>query len=187
MNNVFETLDKEFDLEEEIKQTETKTVEKIKEVKEGIITQKYNFEDKNYLKTELQDLISTNRLVLETLAGQIKFGCDLGLVTSFATISKTITDNIAELIKLEKQVTDYQVTETNENMRREAMEQKERIANNRLSSRKGALPNSMSQTNNIICSNSKDVLDMILNNKVKGEEIESEMPGFKFTDEGDET
>lgn len=186
MNNVFETLDKEFDLEEEVKQTELKTVEKIKEVQEGIKTQKYNFEDKNYLKSELQDLITTNRLVLETLASQIKFGCDLGLVTSFATISKTITDNLAELIKLEKQITDYQVTESNENLRREAMEQKERIANNRLTSRKGALPNSLNQTNNIICGNSKEVLDMILSKKEKSEEIESEMPTFKFADEGEE-
>lgn len=185
MSNVFESLDKEFDIEEEVKETEAKTALKIQEVKEGIQSQKYNLEDKNYLKTELQDLIATNRLVLETLAGQIKFGCDLGLVTTFATISKTITDNIAELIKLEKQVTDYQVTEANENMKLAAMEQKERIAASRIASKKGALPNNMSQTNNIICGNSKEVLEMILNKSPKKELVESEMPAFKFTEEGD--
>ena len=186
MSNVFESLDKEFDIEEEVKETETKTALKIQEVKEGIQTQKYNLEDKNYLKTELQDLIATNRLVLETLAGQIKFGCDLGLVTTFATISKTITDNIAELIKLEKQITDYQVTESNENMKREAMEQRERIANNRISAKKPGIPGTLSQTNNIICSNSKDVLEMILSKNKKKELVESEMPEFKFADEGED-
>lgn len=184
MNNIFETLDQEFDIQEEIKQTEERTVEKIEEITEGIKTQKYDLEDKNYLKSELQDLISTNRLVLETLAGQIKFGCDLGLVTSFATISKTITDNIAEMIKLEKQITDYQVVESNEEMKREAMEQKERIANNRINSKK-SLPNSLNQTNNIICGNSKELLDMFLSKKQTQEEIESEMPEFKFDDEGE--
>lgn len=182
--NVFESLDNEFDLAEEIKQTEEKTIKKIQEVKADISTQKYNLEDKEYIKSELQDLISTNRIVLETLRDQIKIGCDLGFVTSFATISKTITENIAELIKLEKQVTDYQVTENNENLRREAMEQKERIANNRLIAHKGG-PQSLSQTNNIICGNSKELLDMILSNKKTTEEVESEMPTFKYNDDED--
>lgn len=186
MSDVFESLDKEFDIEEEVKVTETKTIQKINEVKAGIQNQKYNLEDKDYLSAELKDLIATNRLVLETLAGQIKFGCDLGLVTTFATISKTITDNIAELIKLEKQVTDYQVTESNENLRQAAMDQKERIANNRISSQKGQLPNGLSQTNNIICGNSKEVLEMILNKTNKKELVESEMPEFKLADEGEE-
>ena len=185
MSNVFESLDNEFDIKEEVKETEAKTKEKIQEVTEGIKEQKYNLEDKSYIMSELKDLISTNRLVLETLAQQIKFGCDLGLVSSFATISKTITDNIAELIKLEKQVTDYQVTESNENMRRDAMEQKERIANNRIALKKSGMPGTLTQTNNIICSNSKDVLDMILNNNQKKELVESEMPQFKYDDEGE--
>lgn len=124
-------------------------------------------------------------MVLETLAGQIKFGCDLGLIASFANISKTITENLSELIKLEKQVTDYQITESNENIKLAAMEQKERIANNRMSSKAGKLPN-LTQTNNIFCSNSRDALDMILNNKQKPELVESEMPNFKFEDEGAE-
>lgn len=188
ISDAFDTLDKEFDLKEEIQQAEEKSVEtseKIKEVKSGIAQQKYNLEDKEYLVSELRDLIATNRMVLETIASQIKFGCDLGLIASFATISKTITDNIAELIKLEKQVTDYQVTESGENLKREALEQKERIATARLTSKKGAIPN-LSQTNNIICGNSKELLNMILNNKEKmSDPVESEMPEFKLIDDED--
>ena len=183
--DVFDKLDEKFDIKEEIQKTAEKTKKAIVEVKNGIAQQKYNLEDKEYLKTELQDLISTNRMVLETLAGQIKFGCDLGLIASFANISKTITENLSELIKLEKQVTDYQITESNENIKLAAMEQKERIANNRMSSKAGKLPN-LTQTNNIFCSNSRDALDMILNNKQKPELVESEMPNFKFEDEGAE-
>ena len=64
---VFDNLKDEFNIEEA--ETQVKTVisnanEKIEEVKEGIKTQKYTLEDKEYIKAELQDLIASDREVM---------------------------------------------------------------------------------------------------------------------------
>ena len=129
---VFDNLKDEFNIEEA--ETQVKTVisnanEKIEEVKEGIKTQKYTLEDKEYIKAELQDLIASDREVMEELKNMILNGAGTpNMYAVYATLSKSVRENVQQLKELSKDITDYQVIESNEQFKEKTLASKERLA-----------------------------------------------------------
>lgn len=110
-------LDDEFNLSELPEHTEEKevfedAVVQIKETKAKISefkNQKYDINDKEYIREQLVNLIDLNRSVLENVALQCKIGAPPGTFMSFTQISNAITANIQELLSLNKMLTDYQI------------------------------------------------------------------------------
>ena len=115
---VFDNLKEEFNIEEaesQVKSVISTANEKIEEVKEGIKTQKYTIEDKEYIKAELQDLIASDREVMESLKDMIVNGGGTpNLYAVYATVSKSVRENVQQLKELCKDITNYQVIESNE-------------------------------------------------------------------------
>ena len=156
--DVFKGLKEQFNIDEataDIKEAVATANEKIEEIQEGISTQKYTIEDKNYLKMELQDLIATDREVMESLRDQLVNGAPSQLYVAYSTLSKSVRENIAKLIDLEKQITDYQVVESNEEFRERSLATKERLANKRLENKAAqqpGVPGQITQNNTYIFS-----------------------------------
>ena len=152
---VFDNLKDEFNIEEA--ETQVKTVisnanEKIEEVKEGIKTQKYTLEDKEYIKAELQDLIASDREVMEELKNMILNGAGTpNMYAVYATLSKSVRENVQQLKELSKDITDYQVIESNEQFKEKTLASKERLAEKRLSGKAANnAPGQITQNNTYI-------------------------------------
>ena len=183
--DAFKSLKDEFNIQEDIEDAEAQvadTQDKIEEITQNLADQKYNLEDKEYLKTELQDLIASDRAVLEVLKEDSINGAGPATIMAYATISKSVRENLAKLIDLEKNITDYQVTESNEDFRERVLESKERAAERRLASSKQALPNGtpgqLTQNNTYIF-NGKDQFKAL--SDIKKEEIKVEAPNFDLS------
>ena len=133
---VFDNLKDEFNIEEaetQVKTTIATANEKIEEVKEGIKTQKYTLEDKEYIKAELQDLIASDREVMESMKDMILNGAGTpNMYAVYATLSKSVRENVQQLKELSKDITDYQVIESNEEFKEKTLASKERLAEKRL-------------------------------------------------------
>lgn len=152
---VFDNLKDEFNIEEA--ETQVKTVisnanEKIEEVKEGIKTQKYTLEDKEYIKAELQDLIASDREVMEELKNMILNGAGTpNMYAVYATLSKSVRENVQQLKELSKDITDYQVIESNEQFKEKTLASKERLAEKRLTGKAANnAPGQITQNNTYI-------------------------------------
>lgn len=152
---VFDNLKDEFNIEEA--ETQVKTVisnanEKIEEVKEGIKTQKYTLEDKEYIKAELQDLIASDREVMEELKNMILNGAGTpNMYAVYATLSKSVRENVQQLKELSKDITDYQVIESNEQFKEKTLASKERLAEKRLAGKAANnVPGQITQNNTYI-------------------------------------
>lgn len=152
---VFDNLKDEFNIEEA--ETQVKTVisnanEKIEEVKEGIKTQKYTLEDKEYIKAELQDLIASDREVMEELKNMILNGAGTpNMYAVYATLSKSVRENVQQLKELSKDITDYQVIESNEQFKEKTLASKERLAEKRLAGKAANnAPGQITQNNTYI-------------------------------------
>lgn len=152
---VFDNLKDEFNIEEA--ETQVKTVisnanEKIEEVKEGIKTQKYTLEDKEYIKAELQDLIASDREVMEELKNMILNGAGTpNMYAVYATLSKSVRENVQQLKELSKDITDYQVIESNEQFKEKTLASKERLAEKRLAGKAANnTPGQITQNNTYI-------------------------------------
>lgn len=152
---VFDNLKDEFNIEEA--ETQVKTVisnanEKIEEVKEGIKTQKYTLEDKEYIKAELQDLIASDREVMEELKNMILNGAGTpNMYAVYATLSKSVRENVQQLKELSKDITDYQVIESNEEFKEKTLASKERLAEKRLAGKAANnAPGQITQNNTYI-------------------------------------
>ena len=152
---VFDNLKDEFNIEEA--ETQVKTVisnanEKIEEVKEGIKTQKYTLEDKEYIKAELQDLIASDREVMEELKNMILNGAGTpNMYAIYATLSKSVRENVQQLKELSKDITDYQVIESNEQFKEKTLASKERLAEKRLAGKAANnAPGQITQNNTYI-------------------------------------
>ena len=137
--DAFKKLKDEFNLdevEEKAKESIAKADEKVEEVREGIKTQKYTLEDKEYIISELQDLIASDREVMESLKDMIVNGAgNPGIYAVYATLSKSVRENVAKLSDVEKEITDYQVTESNEEYRERVFASKERLAEKKLTTK----------------------------------------------------
>lgn len=155
--DAFEGLKEEFNIDE-VEEKVEETSEKIEAIAENIAKQKYNLEDKEYLKLELQDLIASDREVMNVLKDECTAGAGPQLLMAYTALSKSVRENIAKLMDLEKQITDYQVTESNEEFREKVLESKERAAERRLSAAQRALPGTTGQLtqNNTYIFNAKD-------------------------------
>jgi hypothetical protein len=116
--DIFDTLKNEFNIEEEKAEAVSESPKYIQKVEEKLKNQKYNIDDIEYMKTELMSLIATNQTVLAGLADQLKIGCPPHMYDVFRNLTETISNQIMKLFQLHKQMTDYQVVETNENLRK---------------------------------------------------------------------
>ena len=93
-------------------QEDSKEIVKLEaEVKLKTMTQRYDLEDKAYMKAQLKSLISDNRTVMEVIESQLKIGTNPHLFDTYATLSKVVADNVMRLAKIDQMVTDYKVVE----------------------------------------------------------------------------
>ena len=76
--------------------------------------QKYTLEDLEYMKTELQDRIESDRIVAEEMKQCCKVGAPPRIFEVYAKLSSNISENVMKLAALNKMITDYQVTENKE-------------------------------------------------------------------------
>lgn len=182
--DAFKNLKEEFNIdevEEEVSKSLVETDKKIEEVREGIKQQKYTLEDKEYIITELQDLIASDREVMESLKEMITQGAgNPGIYAVYATLSKSVRENIAKLSDVEKEITDYQVTEANEEYRERVFQSKERMAERKLTNKTGNnnVPGQITQNNTYIF-NPREQFEIMKNTKVETAEIEQ--PEFDLT------
>ena len=154
--DTFQNLKDEFDIDEaesEVKNTIAKANEKIAEVREGIKAQKYNLEDKEYIIAELQDLIASDREVMSALKDMIVQGAgNPGIYAVYATLSKSVRENVSKLSDVEKEITDYQVVESNEEYRERVLASKEKLAERKLANKTPSAPGQLTQNNTYIFS-----------------------------------
>lgn len=154
----FESLSDTFDIEDTVKEL-TEVTEKKQEIAAVIRDQKYTLDDVEYMKAELQSLIASNRQVLDVLSNCCKVGAAPRFFEVYATLSNTVTTNVMELAKLEKIITDYQVTETKEEIATANMESKERLAQAKLENSSPTLI--QNNTTNNLCVTSSELMAMI--------------------------
>ena len=90
--------------------------------------QKYTLKSLEYMRVMLQEKISQDTHVLETLGQMCKLNAQARYFEVYATLSNTVASHLKQLQDLEKTITDYQVIQTKEEMQKASMEQKERMA-----------------------------------------------------------
>lgn len=151
---VFDNLKDEFNIEEaehKVSATIATSKEKIDEVRTGIATQKYTLEDKEYIKAELQDLIASDREVMESMKEMILNGSPTpNMFAVYATLSKSVRENVAQLKELSKDITNYQVIESNEEFKEKTLEFKEKVAEKKLAGKGNNVPGQITQNNTYI-------------------------------------
>lgn len=97
--------------------------------------QKYTLESLKYMKVMLQEKISQDSNVLDTLGQMCKLNSQPRYFEVYATLSNTIAGHLKQLQDLEKIETDYQVAQSKEELQKAALEQKERITNAKLAAK----------------------------------------------------
>lgn len=178
--DIFDTLKNEFNIDEEKAEAVSEAPKYIEKVEQNIKNQKYNIDDIEYMKMEIKTLIATNQTVLAGLADQLKIGCPPHMYEVFRNMSEAISNQIMKLFQLHKQITDYQIVESNENLKKEAMAQRERLAQARIA--KSGTTNTQINAYNM---SSGETLDLIQNmiNKAKENSIQlkDEEPSFDLS------
>jgi hypothetical protein len=178
----FDTLNSTFNIDndiEDIEQQEEKT-----ETKKVTKSQKYTLEDLEYMKTELQDRIESNRIVCEELKNCCKVGAPPRMFEVYAKLSMTISEDIMHLADLNRQITDYQIVENKENMRKQEIELKQQNTLKKIEAASIKSPQSVTQNNyNTYNITSKDLLNKVIDEM--GEEGEvittlDELPKFNL-------
>lgn len=112
-------------------QEDNKEIVKLEaEVKLKTMTQRYDLEDKAYMKAQLKSLISDNRTVMEVIESQLKIGTNPHLFDTYATLSKVVADNVMRLAKIDQMVTDYKVVEDkgNGNIKQDIIKEQQEAA-----------------------------------------------------------
>lgn len=156
----FESLSDTFDIEDTVKEL-SEVTEKKQEIAAVIRDQKYTLDDVEYMKAELQDLIASNRQVLDVLSNCCKVGAAPRFFEVYATLSNTVTTNVMELAKLEKIITDYQVTEAKEDLATANMESKERLMQAKIEQTSNNPTLIQNNTTNNLCVTSSELMAMI--------------------------
>lgn len=138
LEDPFEELCETFDIdgEESPEIIEAKVEEKkeelhnrLAEVSEATSSkQKYDLQDKELIRLELQTLIEENKMVLQALGDQCKAGAAPRLFEVYANLSNSVRDSLRELRDINKTITDYQVIEDREQLKRETLEAKKASA-----------------------------------------------------------
>lgn len=132
--------------------------------------QKFNIADRKYLADQLQALIDTNMTVLTNLAPLCRVGSPPAIFMSFTQISNTITSNLKELFNLNKQITDYQITETNMKIKQSNIERKLKTPN--------IAPQSATNIQNNYVMSQPDIVNQMKEDGV--EHVKYSLPDFKF-------
>lgn len=153
--SVSQTIADAFDIDLSTQQVEESS-ERINEIKTSAAQQKYTLEDKEYIRAELQSLIELNRTVLETLGENCKLGAPPRLYEVYASLSNTVATNLMDLAKLNQTMTDYQVKETDENLRVASMEARQKQI-----AQQGNQPQSVNVQNNTYNFTSNEMLNML--------------------------
>lgn len=158
----FDTLNDTFNINNDIEDME-EGGEELKPAKESK-KQKYSLENLEYIKTELQDRIESNRIVCEELKTCCKVGAPPRMFEVYAKLSMTISEDIMHLADIERQITDYQVVESKEKMRQQEFELKQQQALKRIEgAAKTSGPQSLTQINNNTYNiTSKDLLQKVM-------------------------
>lgn len=155
--SIQDTLADAFDIELSEQQVAESTT-RINEISANVADQKYNIEDKEYIRAELQSLIELNRKVLETLSEQCKLGAPPRMYEVFSTLSNSVASNLMNLANIDKIVTDYQVKETDEKMRIDAANKRLALINSK--NRASGSPGTLIQ-NNTYNFTSNEMLSML--------------------------
>ena len=142
----FDTLNDTFNIDNDIEDMDQQE-EKV-QPKTVTKNQKYTLEDLEYMKTELQDRIESNRIVCEELKNCCKVGAPPRMFEVYAKLSMTISEDIMHLADLNRQITDYQIVENKENMRKQEIELKQQNILKRLESGSNKMPQNVTQINN---------------------------------------
>lgn len=158
----FDTLNDTFNINNDIEDMD-EGGEELKPAKESK-KQKYSLENLEYIKTELQDRIESNRIVCEELKTCCKVGAPPRMFEVYAKLSMTISEDIMHLADIERQITDYQVVESKEKMRQQEFELKQQQALKRIEgAAKPGTPQSLTQINNNTYNiTSKDLLQKVM-------------------------
>lgn len=179
----FDTLNDTFNIDNDIEDMEEKEEKVVP--KKSTKTQKYTLDDLEYLKTELQDRIENNRIVANELAQTLKVGAPPRLYEVYAKLSSTISDDIMHLADISRQITDYQIVESKEEMRRKEIELKQQNALKRIEAgARGSVPQNVTQINNNTYNmTSKDLLDKVIDEMGETGDVITDMkdlPKFNF-------
>ena len=179
----FDTLNDTFNIDNDIEDMEEKEEKVVP--KKSTKTQKYTLDDLEYLKTELQDRIENNRIVANELAQTLKVGAPPRLYEVYAKLSSTISDDIMHLADISRQITDYQIVESKEEMRRQEIELKQQNALKRIEAgARGSVPQNVTQINNNTYNmTSKDLLDKVIDEMGETGDVITDMkdlPKFNF-------
>ena len=179
----FDTLNDTFNIYNDIEDMEEKEEKVVP--KKSTKTQKYTLDDLEYLKTELQDRIENNRIVANELAQTLKVGAPPRLYEVYAKLSSTISDDIMHLADISRQITDYQIVESKEEMRRKEIELKQQNALKRIEAgARGNVPQNVTQINNNTYNmTSKDLLDKVIDEMGETGDVITDikdLPKFNF-------
>lgn len=178
----FDTLNDTFNIDNDIEDIEEQE-EKVAP-KKAAKNQKYSLEDLEYMKTELQDRIESNRIVCEELKNCCKVGAPPRMFEVYAKLSMTISEDIMHLADLNRQITDYQIVESKEEMRRKEIELKQQNVLKKIEASSTKGPQSLTQINhNTYNITSKDLLNKVIDEM--GEEGDvitdiKDLPKFNF-------
>lgn len=147
--------------------------------------QKYSLEDLEYMKAELQTNIENRRMVIDELKNCCKQGAAPRMFEVFAKMSDSLSDDIMKLAELSKITTDYQVTESKEDLAKKQLELRQQNALAKIEKHavngQTLIQNNVTNTYNM---SSKDLLDRTLDEmKEKTEVITSEddLPTFDLS------
>lgn len=179
----FDTLNDTFNIGNDIEDMEEKEEKVVP--KKSAKNQKYTLDDLEYLKTELQDRIENNRIVANELAQTLKVGAPPRLYEVYAKLSSTISDDIMHLADISRQITDYQIVESKEEMRRKEIELKQQNVLKRIEAgAKGNVPQNVTQINNNTYNmTSKDLLDKVIDEMGETGDVITDikdLPKFNF-------
>ena len=139
----------------------------------------------NKKKAELQDRIESNRIVCEELKNCCKVGAPPRMFEVYAKLSMTISEDIMHLADLNRQITDYQIVESKEDMRRQEIELKQQNALKRIEAgARGSVPQNVTQINNNTYNmTSKDLLDKVIDEMGETGDVITDikdLPKFNF-------
>ena len=179
----YDTFNDTFNIDNDIENMEEKEEKVVP--KKSTKTQKYSLEDLEYMKTELQDRIESNRIVCEELKNCCKVGAPPRMFEVYAKLSMTISEDIMHLADLNRQITDYQIVESKEDMRRQEIELKQQNALKRIEAgARGSVPQNVTQINNNTYNmTSKDLLDKVIDEMGETGDVITDikdLPKFNF-------
>ncbi len=162
----FKELNKAFNMKESVESLEktVKSLEKQGKSQNAMVSkmeanpQKYSLDSIEYFRVEIQNLIAMTSSVLEVMTDMCKVGAPPRMFEVFATLSNTQSNHIMNLVKLDELQTNYQVTESTEEIKKISLEQKGEA----LKLKSKSSPHTLIQntTNNLTVS-STELLEMV--------------------------